>query len=111
MQALAPNYVRKVSVNNHTQHKLTFHVQYATNHASFSVDPHGHQDFEGTIDHGSYQSVDPVKKITVSDAELGGNIISEREFSSDSGVKILHFNVETNSSGALEWNEHLPNDE
>jgi hypothetical protein len=111
MQALAPKYVRKVCVNNHTQHKLTFHVEYAQNHASFSVEPQGHQDFEGSIDHGSYQSVDPIKKITVSDAEQGGNVLSEREFSSDSGVKILHFNIETNGTGSLVWSEFQHNDE
>ena len=111
MQALPPKYVRKVCVDNHTELKLTFHVEYAQNHASFSLDPQGHQDFEGTIDHGSYQSVDPVKKITVIDPDQDEKILSEKEFSSDTGVKILHFNIEANSTGALVWNEHQHNNE
>ncbi len=109
--ALPPNYVRKVSVHNHMEHTLRFHVEFAQNHAVYFVDPQGHQDIEGTIDHGSYQSVDPVKKITVIDPDQDEKILSEKEFSSDTGVKILHFNIEANSTGALVWNEHQHNNE
>jgi hypothetical protein len=46
-----------------------------------------------------------VTKITVVDADHGNSVISEREFSSDSGVKILHFDLTEADNHAISWTE------
>ena len=108
MQVVSPNYVRMVSVHNHSEHTLKFDAHFQQgNTASFTVEPHGHQDIEFTIDHGGYQTVDPVTKISV---HYDSNHLGERDFSSDAGVKILHFNV-TVADGHIQWNEHNHNDQ
>ena len=56
---------------------------------------------EGSIDHGSWQAVDALEKITVHNAS--NEVLGERAFSSDSGVKTLSFNITKGDSG-LEWN-------
>ena len=111
MQALPPRYVRKVSVHNRTHHALTLQVQFQQNQASHTVAADGHVDIEGVIDHGSWQACDPVTKITVIDAGNGNNIICEREFSSDSGVKILHFELTQADNHNIAWNEVHHNDQ
>ena len=118
MQVVSPNYVRKVFMKNSTTMKLYFQVQYGQNHAVFAVDPQGHADIEGEIDHGSYQTVDPIKKITVSDSEQGGNTISTRDytqtgvlgFADVQGVKIFDVEVDISSEGDLRWFEQPHHD-
>jgi hypothetical protein len=60
---------KKVCVRNCTKLKLMFLVEYGQSHASYTIDPEDFQTFESTINHGSTQTFDFVKKITVSDAE------------------------------------------
>ena len=93
-KVVSPNYVRKVRIQNSEVHvKLRFIVQYAQNSAFFDVNPNGQVDIEGTIDHGSYQAVDPIKKITVTYPEEGSEILSVREFNDVQGVQNFHYEV------------------
>lgn len=74
MQALPPAYVRRVILKNTTSLPLTFRVQFKQNSATYTAEPGATVEIEGTIDHGDWQSVDPVEKIT---AESNGSPVGE----------------------------------
>mmetsp|Transcript_28839 Transcript_28839/g.51359 ORF Transcript_28839/g.51359 Transcript_28839/m.51359 type:complete len:108 (-) Transcript_28839:2335-2658(-) len=106
MMALPPKYVRRATIANSTGHTLNLHANFEQNEQTYSVEAGHSVEIEGSIDHGSWQAVDPLKKITVHTA-ANGEVLGERHFESEGGIKVHHFTISL-VEGSLHWLEAHP---
>jgi hypothetical protein len=103
MQALPPAYVRRVILRNTTQLPLKFNVQFQQNTSTFTAEAGATVEIENTIDHGDWQAVDPVEKITAQSND--GVNMGESLIHSDAGVKIVTINVRGDSNSGITFEE------
>ena len=94
--ALPPNYVRNVTFENATGHALLITGQFKSNNQeSISLAEGATETLERTIDHGDYQLVDPVERVTVHRASDPHAVSGELTLSSNSGVIVPSYRIVT----------------
>ena len=92
---LPPTYVRAVEVTNKTGATVTLGAQFEKNSQTFTVEQGATVRVEGSIDMGTWTAVDPLKTVTVYGPD--NNVLAERTFQSESGVKVFAVELVTSA--------------
>ena len=84
-----PNYIRALELNNKTKVDITVIATFKSEKTeSYQIPAEQNKHIEGTIDHGSWQAVDPLIKVEAKTDKNNGVMTFNPK-----GVEIPHYNV------------------